>query len=358
MTYSEVIDYIKLNGFITIDVLMELCLSASDGYYKTSQKIIGADGDFITAPDICQLFGEIIGLWCISEYQNLNHPAKINIVELGPGKGSLMRDLLRIAKLDVKFYNALAVSLLEINPTFKKLQRNVLSPFNKEITWIEDIKTLPQIPTIFIANEFFDAMPIKQYIKSENMWRERVVKFKNSKLIYDKIAIASSLSTHLQEKYHSAEDGAIIEQSAKSKYFIQLIASHISNNLGSTLVIDYGYFLLPDMRVKNQYNSTLQAIKNHKFCSILENLGGADLSSHVDFYELASCMNENGVIINKPLTQREFLLSYGIDLRKMQLQKNLSIGEGMILDNQVQRLTNPKSMGNLFKVLSFAHSYN
>jgi NADH dehydrogenase [ubiquinone] 1 alpha subcomplex assembly factor 7 len=172
---SKIRAIIKKEGSVTIDTMMQEVLSANSASYYRKQNALGAEGDFITSPEISQLFGETIGLWATEQWERMGKPSKVNLVELGPGRGLLMDDLLRVAKLVPEFYDTLSLQLIEINPHFIKKQKSNLASFKGRIKWTESIEDIEPMPTILIANEFFDALPIKQYVKAKELWYENVL---------------------------------------------------------------------------------------------------------------------------------------------------------------------------------------
>ncbi|MGX6959768.1 MAG: class I SAM-dependent methyltransferase [Rickettsia endosymbiont of Pentastiridius leporinus] len=346
-------ELIRQNAYITCDRLMEEALSLNPTSYYKHVKSLAEEGDFITAPEVSQLFGEIIGLWCIKEWQRIGCPNNCSLVELGAGRGLLMRDLLRTAKLVPQFYNALSVHIIDINENFIAQQKSNLQKFNLPINWHSSIEDIPKKPTIFIANEFFDAMPIKQYIKVKESWYERifVVQPVDEKIKYDKIAVSKQLQEYLLKTHTEAKDGAVLEKSYKSIEIMKFISEHIEKLGGSGLIIDYGYDINPNTRTRYQYNSTLQAIKNHTYCSIIENIGIADLSSHVDFHALKTVAINSKIKAIDTISQRDFLIENGILLRKQTLQDKLDQPQAQLIEKQVDRLISLKEMGSLFKVL-------
>lgn len=344
---------IDQSGYITCDRLMQEVLHVNPTSYYRQTKSLAAEGDFITAPEVSQLFGEIIGLWCIKEWQRIGSPSNVSLVELGPGRGLLMRDLLRTAKLVSRFYKALSIELVEINENFIVHQKSNLKNFNLPISWHTSIEDIPRKPSIIIANEFFDAMPIKQYIKVKELWYERIfiVQPVDGKIKYDKITVSKQLQEYLLRTHTEARSGAVLEESYKSIEIMKFISKHIKKLKGSGLIIDYGYDINPNVRTRHQYNSTLQALKNHEYCPIFEDLGEADLSAHVDFYVLKTVAKNSKINVIDILSQRDFLIENGILLRKKTLQEKLSFKEGQLIERQVDRLISLKEMGGLFKVL-------
>lgn len=352
----QIKDLIKQHGHITVAEMMQCAMSATPYSYYQKQDQLGKQGDFTTAPEMSQLFGEIIALWVIDRWYQMNCPTKTNLVELGPGQGTLMRDVLRVAKLVPEFYRSLEIELIDINPHFVKKQQAILQQFSdttalKHLAAVQDIA---KIPSIIIANEFCDSLPIKQYIKSQDLWYEVVVRLDsaNEQLKFDQLIIKQELQTNLLQVYYNAVEGAIIEVSAQSQDIIRFISKHIKRYGGGALIIDYGYDINPLIRTHIQYSSTLQAIMKHQYCSVLDNLGTADLSAHVDFHELKTVARDIGINVQDTITQRDFLIDNGILLRSQLLNNKLPYNEAKIISRQVDRLISADKMGILFKVLS------
>jgi SAM-dependent MidA family methyltransferase len=329
---------------------MRLALSATqDSYYINKQPIghsCDSSTDFITAPEISQLFGEMVALWCIDEWLK-SDKLQFNLVELGPGRGTLVYDILRTAsKIAPKFFHSIKkIVLLEINPHLKKIQHERLEFFGIKIQHVTNAKDIERSNSIIIANEFFDVLPIKQYKKADvSNWQEIVVKEQNDQLYFDAIYSKIELSD-----YVNAGVNGIVEVSKASIDSMNDYCQILSKHLGAMLIIDYGYYLNPRERQFDQYLSTLQAVKNHKFHDVLENLGSADLTAHVDFYALKQIVSQFCFQKIKLCTQRDFLKLLGIDLRLQKLVLT-NPSNAITLMNQYNYLLG--NMGNLFKVLS------
>ena len=352
-TEPKIRQLIQETGYITVDKMMKEVLSNNSSSYYRQLNLIGVGGDFTTAPEISQLFGEIIALWAIEQWYKLGCPVKTNLVELGPGRGRLLSDLLRVAKLVPEFYNSLSVELVEINSHFKEWQKKNLSQFNLKIKWLNWVGDIAQVPSIIIANEFFDALPIKQYIKIKELWYEVIIIIdsKDNGIKFDKIALTKELQQQFLNSYPSTEDGAIVEKSLEAMDTIKLISGHIKKYSGASLIIDYGYDIAINHRTHSQYKSTLQALKNHQYHPLLVNLGEADLSAHVDFNWLNNVAQEAGIQSEGTILQRDFLINYGIKLRSQMLQKKLPLDKAQIIAKQADYLISPIKMGELFKVL-------
>lgn len=350
---QQVRDYINKNGYLTVDRLMKEALTSSPNSYYKQKSLLGAEGDFITSPEISQLFGEEIGLWCIEAWEKLGKPKKILLVEFGPGRGLLMRDLLRTVQIIPELYKAIHVELIDVNPNFIEWQKKNLANFNINIKWLQKVDDVSDCAALFIANEFFDALPVKQYVKVKETWYETILVLDphDGKIKFDKIALNQVLNDQLLQDYTTAHDGAVIEESPESLQIIKTISKHIKTFSGAALIIDYGYNISSLARTRYQFNSTVQAIKNHKFHPVLDSLGEADLSAHVDFNSLAKAAREYEIKITGLVTQKEFLLSYGILQRAEMLKSSLDASQKKIIDRQVERLTSAQLMGELFKVL-------
>jgi SAM-dependent MidA family methyltransferase len=350
---SKIRQLILETGYITVDNMMREVLSNNHASYYRQQNLIGVGGDFTTAPEISQLFGEIIGLWCIDQWHKLGCPKETNLVELGPGRGMLLRDLLKVAKLVPEFYDSLAIELVDINPNFIECQKKILSQFDLKIRWLKQVDDIAHLPSIIIANEFFDALPIKQYIKIKELWYESIliVDANDNKIKFDKIALSKKLQDQLLYDHRDAHEGAVIEKSPIALEIVSAMSDHIKKFSGASLIIDYGYDIDIHKRTRYQYQSTLQAVKNHQYYSLLETLGKADLSAHVDFSALKNTAQGRDIKTYGAISQRDFLIDYGIALRSQVLQKKLPLAKAQIVARQTDYLISPIKMGELFKAL-------
>ncbi len=355
---SKIRSLIEEFGYIKIDEMMRQALTANAASYYQSKDSIGAEGDFITAPEISQLFGEVIGFWAINQWEKIGKPDNFAIIELGGGQGNLMFNLMRAAKLAPKFNKAIKeIVFLEVNDHFKQKQALLLQNIEQKISWITQIDSLPNKPSIVISNEFFDAIPIKQYTKVRDQWYESVLSCEphDGKLKFDKIELHKTLAKQLSCEYKNARDGAVIEESPESLRIIRKIANHLVKFSGACLTIDYGYNIAPAMRNKRQFTSTLQAIRKHQYVPIIDSLGTADLSAHVDFYALSNAALQQGIEREKLQisSQHNFLINNGITLRHQSLKTKISKEDKLILAKQLNRLIDSKQMGELFKAIEF-----
>jgi NADH dehydrogenase [ubiquinone] 1 alpha subcomplex assembly factor 7 len=336
--------YIKKNGAISVNKFMSLVIPA---YYENQQPF-GKGGDFVTAPDISQVFGELIGVWVAAHWLNMGSPDDMAIIELGPGRGNLMRDFLRGAKNIDGFHDAISVHMVEISSNLKAQQQNVLKDSHSNINWYDHIKDVPKKTSFFVANEFFDALPINQYVKTEKGWCERLIKVGDNDELEFCLSSVCSFSDELEAKNNDAKEGDFFEINQSAIAITKDIAKVVSEYGGGGVFIDYGYF-------NYGYKDTLQGMKGHKFNDVLENLGEADVTAHVDFVALFDVLKNEGVDSCYCLTQKEFLQSLEIHARKeMLVNKSSDDKEIESIIKGVERLLDPKLMGELFKVLTFS----
>jgi NADH dehydrogenase [ubiquinone] 1 alpha subcomplex assembly factor 7 len=331
-----IIKKIEEDGFISItDFWQQALTHPSYGYYQ-KQNPFGENGDFITAPEASQLFGEMLGIWVYSKWHELGFPKNFYLVELGPGNGALMVDLLRATKHVAGFHDAIQLCFVEISQRLQKIQQQKINFDNAK--WFKEFTDINfDAPIIVIANEFFDALPVEQYIWVSNQCYQRVIKYDNG-FYYDNILSSNSL---VRKKHNK-----ILEISEKSEYYIMNIINKIKLFGGGACIIDYGYF------VENG-NDTIQAMQNHQYSSIFTDIGNCDITSHVNFARMIDILEKNSVLYNK-YTQRQFLLDMGIKVRLDKLLSNCcDIKQKQILINGYERITNAEMMGELFKLLIF-----
>jgi len=317
---------IAAQGPMPLNRYMELCLSHPEHGYYMQQQPFGAAGDFTTAPEISQMFGELIGLWLVHMWQESGAPDRFILLELGPGRGTLMADILRVAKLAPAFLDAAEVHLLESSPRLRDVQREMLG----DVRHLERLEDLPEAPVFAIANEFFDALPIRQFVKNDFGWQERLVG----------AGLAWSLSEtapqpELDKAFQGLEIGRIVEVAAASHALANLLTKRIASQGGAALIIDYGDF--------DGVGDTFQAVQQHKKAKPFAAPGEADLTAHVRFKDLV----QNGVA-HGVASQGDFLSRLGIDARRHVLEA--AGGQGLAA--QQRRLVDPDEMGVLFKVLA------
>ncbi len=322
---------------LTIAQYMELALQHPEyGYYRRHDPL-GARGDFITAPEISQTFGELIGLWCVDMWDKLGRPDPFTLCELGPGRGTLMRDALRAAGTMPAFTTACRVVLVESNVDLRTAQGAALADYQPQ--WLEEPDALPMRPALVIANEFFDALPIRQYIRREDDWYENCISCVAGKLQWAAVRVAVPVAAGMP----AAAPGAIVEVSVAATNIMRDLSRHLAAHGGAMLAIDYGYDAAPG-------SPTFQALARHNYADPLRDPGQADLTAHVDFGALAATAREQGMQVWPLVTQGDFLRALGIDARCAQLVARATPAQRDALLAAHRRLTDSVQMGTLFKV--------
>lgn len=344
---EKVSQIITLQGPITVSQYMMLALADPDkGYYQTENPF-GRNGDFITAPEVSQMFGELIGIWVLDSWLRLDKPNAFTLCELGPGRGTLMNDVLRtITKLNPNCFNSAHIALVETSKSLAKEQKTRLSHYGASINWLQDFSEIGTAPLILFANELLDAIPIDQFVKQNGEWHERLItKNRNDELIF--ISGSNKLSSKtLPMKYHALPDGSILEVAPLRNNLVEKITGHLATNRGSALFIDYGSAGLP-------FGDTLQAVSSHQYKTVFDAPGKHDLTSHVDFSSLQVVAKKQNCE-TALLEQGEFLLRMGLLERAGQLGANKSSEIQNKIRSQVERLAAPQQMGKLFKVLAIS----
>ena len=328
-----IVEAIAEDGPMRLDRYMALCLGhPHHGYYMTRDPL-GARGDFITAPEISQVFGELIGVWCAAAWQGMAKPHAFNLLELGPGRGTLMSDILRAAKVMPGFCEAARLHLVETSPVLRQMQHEKLGA----AIWHDGVASLPEQPMLLIANEFFDALPIRQFEWRNGRWMERVIGLENGRLALG-VVEAGNLDAR-------GRDGDVIEVSSARTELAHAIGQRLSHNAGAALIIDYGH-------LRTSPGDTLQAVRQHRFVPVTQSPGDCDLTSHVDFEALGKALREGGAQVWPVLTQRDFLLAMGLEQRTRALMAKADGPARGALERALTRLADPGQMGNLFKVLA------
>ena len=325
---------------MTVERYMALCLGHPVyGYYRTRDPL-GARGDFTTAPEISQMFGELIGLWAAEVWRAMGEPSPVRLVELGPGRGTLMADALRAARALPAFRSATAVHLVETSPALRARQEAALAPAGAPVSWLGDLAEVPDGPAIVVANEFFDALPIRQFIGTERGWCERLVGLSEGGLAFG-LAPEPAGDVPLPVR-----PGAMLEWPAAGVAVMGRLAARLAAQGGAALVIDYGH-------ARSGFGDTLQAVRHHAYADPLADPGEADLTAHVDFALLASAGRSAGATVQGPLPQGDFLRALGIDSRAATLKRRATPAQAGAVDAAVARLagTGEGQMGELFKVL-------
>lgn len=335
-------------GPIPVSRYMALCLGhPRHGYYITRDPL-GAKGDFTTAPEISQMFGELLGLWAVATWQQMGSPDAFRLIELGPGRGTLMADALRAARLMPAFISAARVHMVETSPVLRGAQKRALASSGLEISWHDRIEDVPAGPSIILANEFFDALPVDQYVFTQGAWHERRVGLdEDGNLTFGLDASPSPLAIAFAAHLPSPEEGAVLERLDPGP--ARALSTRIATQGGAALIIDYGH--------GGGYGDTLQALENHAFADPLARPGALDLTAHVDFALLARIGAAAGAVPYGLLGQGEFLIRLGLGPRTQALMKGKDEAEQEAIAAAATRLagTAPEHMGSLFKVLALAH---
>ena len=339
----------KKNDLLSLDKFIEECLyNKKFGYYMKNDPF-GEKGDFITAPNISILFSEMIAIWVISFWENLNCPKQFNLIELGAGNGEMMKVMVNTFNKFPQFKNSCNIKILEKSNFLKKIQKKKI--ISKEIKWLENLNELNSLPCIFIANEFFDALPIKQFIKKNKKWYERYVKFTDQiKPEYlDILFNIKSLEKKIKFKISSKQK--FIEFSPLTLEYLKIITNKIKLNNGGILIIDYGYI---DKEMKN----TIQAVSKHKYINILNSFGNSDITYNLSFNLIIQIIKKMGSFFQSTTTQKEFLTRLGILKRAEILSKNIPFSKKADMYFRIKRLIDNKQMGNLFKMIFITNKKN
>ncbi|WP_420429677.1 class I SAM-dependent methyltransferase [Kordiimonas sp.] len=335
-----IIKRIKATGPISIaDYMAECLMHPEHGYYQ-QERVFGVDGDFITAPEVSQMFGEVLGLWCVDRWIAMGKPPAFQLIELGPGRGTLMADILRAANSVQGFQSAAQVHFVEASLQLRALQKTKVH----NARWHDTLGQIPLGPTIIVANEFFDALPIHQFEKQDGKWLERAIASNDDRLI-PALTPAGPIAAMLQDTMQTQPDGAIAEICPAALSVMGEIAHRASAHRCAALVLDYGY-------VTSASGDTFQALKAHKYVDPLAEPGKADLTAHVAFDQLAQAATEKGAAAFGPVEQGSFLMSIGIGARAQQLATNQDAAKQSGILSELKRLTAPEEMGQLFKVLA------
>ena len=327
---------------------MQLCLTHPQHGYYISRDPLGREGDFTTAPEVSQMFGELIGLWAASVWRAMGSPPQLQLIELGPGRGTMMADALRALRVLPPLYQAISVHLVEINPVLREKQRNTLTGV-RNVNWHYGLDEVPPGPSIILANEYFDVLPIHQMVKRETGWHERTVEIDDKgKLSFGYAEDPTPLfEVLLPALVRAAPVGAIYEWRPDNA--IMTLARRVRDDHGAALIIDYGH-------LRSDAGDTLQAIAQHSFADPLKNPGQSDITAHVDFQALARGAEDVGARAHGPVTQGEFLKALGIEARAQTLTAKATLEAAADVNGAMQRLigNGRGGMGSLFKVLGIS----
>ena len=333
--------FLRNNNKISLDKFINKALyDKSKGYY-IKKNPIGYEGDFITSPKISVMFSEMIAIWLVAFWEKLGCPKKINIIELGAGTGEMICQILKTANNFNKFKSSARFYIYEKSPLLKKIQKNKTKKY--QVKWIDNLNKVSKNPSIFLANEFFDALPIKQFIKKKNKWYERYILSKNKSLQFCDIKInLSKLEKIINKKINNNLN--FIEYSPLAFKKLCTISNIITKNNGGILIIDYGY------NSERMFN-TIQSVNKHKKNNLLANIYNSDITHMINFNYYKKEIKKMKIDSVKFTTQREFLIKMGILERAEKISKNLPFLKKADIFYRLERLIDKKKMGSLFKVL-------
>jgi NADH dehydrogenase [ubiquinone] 1 alpha subcomplex assembly factor 7 len=321
---------------------MQLALQHPEyGYYRVRQPL-GREGDFVTAPEISQMFGEMIGVWCAETWRSMGTPDPFSLVELGPGRGTMMRDLFRATENVGGFHQAKQLCLIDSDKALRAEQRDKLG--EEFPRYVENIGKLPPMPAIIVANEFFDALPVRQFEKGFRGWCERKVTVKNDELTTILDPLSNDDINLIPESMRNMLPGTVYEFSPQAQEMMSDLARCLGTHKGALLIIDYGY-------VAPSGKATVQAVSDHAFADLFERPGEVDLTAHVNFTALAQIALDAGLMVSPVIGQGEFLKNMGIDIRADTLKRRATLPQAAEIDVSLSRLTDPEKMGTLFKVI-------
>lgn len=350
------------HGPMGLDEYMALCLGHPEFGYYMMRDPFGAAGDFTTAPEISQMFGEMVGAWLADVWIKMGSPSQFTLLEAGPGRGTLMADIMRSTKRVAGFHAAAHIHLMEMSPVLKAAQAQVLADY--DVVWIDGLGQLdPTRPVLIVGNEFLDALPVAQLEHRDGRWWERMVGLGEG----DSLCLGlgdvdpAKLALLPPEILNARRDG-IFETSREVNQFLKSVNNILLKQGGVALFVDYGHVI-------SDFGETLQAMKSHKYVDIFDTPGSADLTAHVDFGNVARIAREGGMTVHGPVTQGAFLKNLGIEYRAQKLIEGLSgaeqqnassvcgVNEPQIeaIMSALNRLIDTKQMGSLFKIIALSH---
>ena len=336
---------IAAHGPMTVASFMAAAMSHPQHGYYMKRNPLGREGDFITAPEVSQMFGELIGLWCVAGWEQMGRPAQFMLMELGPGRGTLMADALRAMATVPACREAAHIHLVEISPPFKAAQAKALE--GNAVTWHHSLAAAPEGPLLLVANELFDALPIHQFLRTADGWRERLVDVAPEGFRFVLAGQPTPTTALVPSIANGASLGGIAEVSAAAIGLTHEIGRRIAASGGLALIIDYA-------SEQGPIGDTLQAVRRHGRHHVLDDPGEADISARVDFSTLARVAGESGARAFGPVNQGDFLISLGIEARAEMLSRNASEEQRADIAQARERLVGAAGMGCLFKALAIA----
>ena len=333
---------ISNNKHIPFDKFIDIALYHKKTGYYMKKNPFGKDGDFITAPNISILFSEMLAIWCLAFWEHLGCPKKINIIELGAGNGEMMYQMIKVFERFNKFRESSNYFILEKSQFLKKIQKKKLN--SHKITWLNSINKLKNGPNIFLANEFFDALPIKQFIKKKNKWYEKSIKKNNINKFEFVNVITNIKDLEKKIKINLSKNQKIIEFSPLTYDYLNIISKKINIFQGGLLIVDYGY-------LKKKMRDSLQSVYKHNFNNVLDNFGKSDITYNLNFFLLKKIVKKLNLKVAGLTSQRNFLTRLGILNRAEILAKNLQFSKKADIYYRIKRLIDRNFMGELFKVM-------
>ena len=335
---------IRREGPLSIAAFMAIALHDRDAGYYARHDPLGRAGDFITAPEISQIFGELIGLWCADLWHHIGRPDPMILAELGPGSGALIEDFLRAAATLPEFRRALDLYLVEASPVLSARQQRRLGGIVAH--FVASIDALPPGPRLLVANEFLDALPIRQLVRGRVEWAERLVALdEGDRLIFADGPENPALTLLVPSALRAQPTGTVVEICPAAAALGAALGERLATQPGAALFVDYGYF-------PSTPGPTLAALRRHRAAGVLDDPGSADLSAHVDFAAFAAAAGAAGAVVHGPVTQGRFLAALGAEARLAALSAGATNAQRAALESGLERLIDPAQMGNLFKVLA------
>lgn len=346
---DKIAGLIRATGPISVGEYMAICLFDPDDGYYTTREPFGTHGDFVTAPEISQMFGELIAVWLVQAWQAQGKPLPATVAEIGPGRGTLMKDVTRtILRLAPDLGSAAGFALVEASPRLTAVQQETLRDSGLSFSWHANIDTLPDKALFIVGNELFDALPFRQFVRQDGKWLERAIGLDDDGALQFGIGAGALAGATPPPAADNPPDGAIFEIAPAREALVAAIATRIAGRGGAGIFIDYGH-LDPGL------GDTFQAVRKHRSEGVLDNPGKADLTSHVDFSALAETARSHGLGTRLAL-QGEFLLGMGLLERAGQLGDKANDATRAKIAADVERLAGPDQMGNLFKVMQLLPS--
>ena len=339
----------KKNSLVTLDKFIEDSLYNKKLGYYMKKNPFGENGDFITAPNISILFSEMIAIWIISFWEKLDCPKQFNLIELGAGNGEMMRILINTFNTFPKFKNSCKINILEKSKLLQRTQKTNIK--NAKIRWLNDLNELNNFPCIYIANEFFDALPIKQFLKKEKKWYERHVNITNNKKLEYLDVLFDMQKFEEEIKFKISYNQKFIEYSPLAAKYLKTMIRKIKLNNGGILIIDYAY-------LEKEMKNTLQAVSKHKYCDVLKNFRNSDITYNLSFNLINKIIKKFDPCISFSTTQKKFLTKLGILERAEILSKNVPFSKKADIYFRIKRLVHESQMGHLFKVMFITNHKN